>query len=58
MIYLRGKVFPWEEPLMRPDKFTLKSQEVLEAAQNVAAQRGNPQVDTEHLLLALLADDA
>jgi len=42
---------------MRADKLTLKSQEALEEAQNIAAGRGNPQVDTEHLLLALLSDD-
>jgi ATP-dependent Clp protease ATP-binding subunit ClpB len=42
---------------MRADKFTLKSQEALELAQNTAASKGNPQVDTEHLLLALLSDD-
>ncbi len=42
---------------MRADKFTLKSQEALELAQNTAANRGNPQVDTEHLLLALLSDE-
>ncbi|MEW6138799.1 MAG: ATP-dependent chaperone ClpB [Thermodesulfobacteriota bacterium] len=43
---------------MRLDKFTLKSQEALETAQDVAAKRGNPQVDTQHLLLALLSDEA
>lgn len=43
---------------MRADKFTLKSQEALELAQNTAATRGNPQVEVEHLLLALLSDDA
>ncbi|MBI5250320.1 MAG: ATP-dependent chaperone ClpB [Desulfomonile tiedjei] len=42
---------------MRADKFTLKSQEALELAQNTAANRGNPQVDVEHLLLALLSDE-
>ncbi|MGC8657623.1 MAG: ATP-dependent chaperone ClpB [Desulfomonilaceae bacterium] len=42
---------------MRLDRFTLKSQEALETAQNMASKRGNPQVDTEHLLLALLSDD-
>ncbi|MEW6349180.1 MAG: ATP-dependent chaperone ClpB [Thermodesulfobacteriota bacterium] len=41
---------------MRADTFTLKSQEALEQAQNEAAKRGNPQVETEHLLLALLSD--
>ncbi len=42
---------------MRLDKFTLKSQEALEQAQNMAATRGNPQVDTEHLLLSLISDE-
>lgn len=42
---------------MRADRLTLKSQEALEQAQNMAANRGNPQVDTEHLLLALLSDE-
>jgi ATP-dependent Clp protease ATP-binding subunit ClpB len=41
---------------MRPDRFTLKSQEALEAAQNEAAGRGNPQVEAEHLLSAILSD--
>ena len=42
---------------MRLDKLTLKSQEALELAQNTAMEQGNPQVDTEHLLYALLTDD-
>ncbi len=42
---------------MRADKFTLKSQEALETAQDQAARLGNPQIDTEHLLYALLVDD-
>lgn len=41
---------------MRADRFTLKSQEALELAQKEAADRGNPQVEAEHLLLALSAD--
>jgi ATP-dependent Clp protease ATP-binding subunit ClpB len=57
MIYLKGKVVSWEAALMQADKFTLKSQEALESAQGIAARYGNPQVDTEHLLLALLTDD-
>ncbi len=43
---------------MRADKFTLKSQEALEVAQRIAADKGNPQIDTEHLLSSLLVDDA
>jgi ATP-dependent Clp protease ATP-binding subunit ClpB len=46
-----------EELIMRTDRFTLKSQEALELAQDMAAKRGNPQVDTDHLLLALLSDE-
>ncbi|MFZ5864613.1 MAG: ATP-dependent chaperone ClpB [Thermodesulfobacteriota bacterium] len=42
---------------MRADRFTLKSQEALELAQNTAAKKGNPQVETEHLLFALLSDE-
>ena len=41
---------------MRQDRFTIKSQEALEQAHSEAAKRGNPQVDTEHLMLALLSD--
>ncbi|HUT25411.1 MAG TPA: Clp protease N-terminal domain-containing protein, partial [Sumerlaeia bacterium] len=39
---------------MRLDKLTLKSQEALEAAADLAGQRGNPQLTPEHLLAALL----
>ncbi len=42
---------------MRVDKFTLKSQEALETAQNMASQRGNPQVEPEHLFVSLFSDD-
>jgi ATP-dependent Clp protease ATP-binding subunit ClpB len=52
-----GKSDPGGNNSMRADRFTLKSQEALELAQNTAANRGNPQVDTEHLLLALLSDE-
>jgi ATP-dependent Clp protease ATP-binding subunit ClpB len=41
---------------MRADRLTLKSQEAVELAQSTAAGHGNPQVETEHLLLALLSD--
>ena len=41
---------------MRDDKFTLKSMDALKSAQESAATRGNPQVDTEHLLHAILSD--
>ncbi|HEY3281037.1 MAG TPA: Clp protease N-terminal domain-containing protein, partial [Armatimonadota bacterium] len=39
---------------MRLDKLTVKSQEALQEAQNLAQTAGNPQVDVEHLLAALL----
>ncbi len=39
---------------MRLDKFTVKSQEAVTAAQDEASRHGQQQVDVEHLLLALL----
>jgi ATP-dependent Clp protease ATP-binding subunit ClpB len=38
------------------DKFTVKSQEALQAAQGVAAEHGNPEVLPLHLMAALLHD--
>src|SRR5512143_528685 len=40
--------------MARFDKFTLKSQEAVQAAQDRAAQNRNQQIETEHLVLALL----
>jgi ATP-dependent Clp protease ATP-binding subunit ClpB len=40
--------------MIRPDKFTLKSQEALQAAQAHAQELGNPQITGEHLLYALV----
>ena len=37
---------------MQPDRFTIKSQEAIQAAQTLADERRNPQVTPEHLLLA------
>ncbi|MDD5711741.1 MAG: ATP-dependent chaperone ClpB [Smithellaceae bacterium] len=42
---------------MRFDKFTLKVQESLQEAQNLATKYGHQAVDAEHLLLALLAQE-
>jgi ATP-dependent Clp protease ATP-binding subunit ClpB len=42
---------------MRPDRFTIKSQEAIEVAQRSAETRRNPQVTPVHLLLALLDQD-
>jgi ATP-dependent Clp protease ATP-binding subunit ClpB len=43
---------------MTPDRFTIKTQEALQAAQRLADERGNPQVVPEHLLAVLLEQDA
>jgi ATP-dependent Clp protease ATP-binding subunit ClpB len=43
---------------MQADRFTIKSQEALAAAGQLAETRRNPQVTPEHLLAALLEDDA
>ncbi|MBV9805516.1 MAG: ATP-dependent chaperone ClpB, partial [Solirubrobacterales bacterium] len=42
---------------MQPDRFTIKSQEALQAAQRLADQRRNPQTMPEHLLAVLLEQD-
>ncbi len=39
---------------MRLDKFTVKAQEAVAEAQNLASQNGNQQIEPEHLLLALV----
>ncbi len=41
---------------MRLDRFTIKSQEVVQKAQSLAAQYGNQQIEPEHLMSAMLAD--
>jgi ATP-dependent Clp protease ATP-binding subunit ClpB len=42
---------------MQPDRFTIKSQEAIQAAQRLADERGNPQTTPEHLLAVLLEQD-
>jgi ATP-dependent Clp protease ATP-binding subunit ClpB len=42
--------------MMRTDKFTVKSQEAIAKAQQLAQQKGNQQVDVEHLLSVLLEE--
>ncbi|MBM3288840.1 MAG: AAA family ATPase, partial [Candidatus Hydrogenedentes bacterium] len=42
---------------MRLDKLTIKAQEALAEAQDLAAQRGNPELTPLHLLEALLAQE-
>ena len=39
------------------NKLTIKSQEAVAAAQDLARRRGNPEITREHLLLALLDQD-
>ncbi len=41
---------------MRLDRFTIKSQEVIQQAQSLSAQYGNQQIEPEHLLSAMIAD--
>jgi ATP-dependent Clp protease ATP-binding subunit ClpB len=41
---------------MRPDKFTTKSQEAIQKAQDLAQNKGNQQVDVEHLLSVLIEE--
>ncbi len=42
---------------MQPDRFTIKSQEALQAAQRLADERRNPQTTPEHLLAVLLEQE-
>ncbi len=41
---------------MRFDKFTIKSQELIQSAQALASQHNNQQIEPEHLLAAMLAE--
>jgi ATP-dependent Clp protease ATP-binding subunit ClpB len=42
---------------MNPDRFTIKAQEALQAAQRLADERHNPQTTPEHLLAVLLVQE-
>src|SRR5262245_49693172 len=42
---------------MQPDRFTIKAQEAVAAAQRLAAEGSNPEVAPPHLLLALLEQE-
>ncbi|MCG6909686.1 MAG: ATP-dependent chaperone ClpB [Deltaproteobacteria bacterium] len=42
---------------MRFDKFTIKSQELIQQAQSLAQQQGNQQIEPEHLVCAMLEDN-
>ena len=39
------------------DHFTIKAQQALQTAQNLASQTENPDVNVEHLLLALITQE-
>ncbi len=39
------------------NKLTMKSQEALQTAQNIAVQRGHQEIGTEHMMVALLANE-
>ena len=41
----------------RFDKLTIKAQEAVARAQELAAEAGNPQMEPMHLLAALLAEE-
>ena len=41
---------------MRFDKFTIKSQELIQNAQSMATERNNQQIEPEHLLSAMLSE--
>jgi len=41
---------------MRFDKFTIKSQELVQNAQSLASQRNNQQIEPEHLLYSMLTE--
>jgi ATP-dependent Clp protease ATP-binding subunit ClpA len=40
--------------MLNMNKFTLKSQEAIESAHNLAIECNHPQVEPEHFLLALV----
>ncbi len=43
--------------MIRMDKFTVMSQEAVQAASKLAMERSHQQIDAEHLLLAMLSQD-
>ena len=43
---------------MNPQKLTTRSQEAIQLAQGIAQDRGNPRLELDHLLAALLDDAA
>src|SRR5437773_9764116 len=53
----RSTLFPYTTLFRSPDRFTIKSQEALAAAQRLAGARRNPSMAPQHLLVALLEQE-
>lgn len=43
--------------MIRPEKMTIKTQEALAGAQQLAARQGNGSIEPEHLLVSLLEQE-
>jgi len=43
--------------MIRPDKFTIKTQEAIATAEDTAAKRGNPEIGAVHLMYALVMQE-
>jgi ATP-dependent Clp protease ATP-binding subunit ClpB len=56
MVKLREDQFNLEVIIMRFDKFTLKSQELIQKAQELTSTLGNQQIETEHFLAVMLEE--
>jgi ATP-dependent Clp protease ATP-binding subunit ClpB len=56
MVKLREDQFNLEVIIMRFDKFTLKSQELIRKAQELTSTLGNQQIETEHFLAVMLEE--
>src|SRR4051794_1216331 len=57
MSTMRGPVFAPDQAIMRFDKFTIKAQEAVMRAQELARARDHSEILPLHLLAALLAED-
>jgi ATP-dependent Clp protease ATP-binding subunit ClpB len=53
--HLRSSLFGLPSPHMQPEKLTIKSQEALQEAQNIARGLSHQELDGEHLALALIS---
>ena len=56
MVKLREDQFNLEVIIMRFDKFTLKSQELIQKAQELTSTLGNQQIETGHFLAVMLEE--